>query len=303
MVSALVIEAAEAAEAASSSSRQHPSPSSQQEKSSQRQLPSRTQPQQRLLNPLPRFFTTASAIDQAENATTNPPNDLTAHGFLPPTTQLNLFKNWVRVALKKTDPPATEAYWADVDKRYEKIDCTRCETDRDYLLRYSPIIRYMNDNIRRLGGDLNSTNIRCKTCIKKTDRMYGGFDAQYGIKICANYVENRKMLEDVMAHEMVHAYDHLRFKVDLGPEEDLRKVACSEIRASNLGGECRWANEFFGNGVFKFTNHQQECVRRRAVRSVMRMPQCKDDVQAVKAVNEVWDSCFRDTRPFDEIFR
>jgi len=121
--------------------------------------------------------------------------------------------------------------------------------------------------------------------------------------LCANYLEKRNMLEDVLAHEMVHAYDHLRFKTDLGPDEDLRKVACAEIRASNLSGECRWANEFFRNKVTAFTNHHQDCVRRRAVISVKMRPNCKDDVQAVKAVNDVWDSCFRDTRPFDEIYR
>ena len=52
-----------------------------------------------------------------------------------------------------------------------------------------------------------------------------------------------------------------------------------------------------------FTNHHQDCVRRRAIFSVMNRPNCKDDVQAAKVVNEVWESCFRDTRPFDEIFR
>jgi inner membrane protease ATP23 len=47
----------------------------------------------------------------------------------------------------------------------------------------------------------------------------------------------------------------------------------------------------------------QECVRRRAALSVAARPSCKDDVQAVRVVNEVWDSCFYDTRPFDEIYR
>ena len=51
------------------------------------------------------------------------------------------------------------------------------------------------------------------------------------------------------------------------------------------------------------TLQHQNCVRRRAVASVMARPNCKDDVQAVKVVNEVWDSCFKDTRPFDEIYR
>jgi inner membrane protease ATP23 len=35
----------------------------------------------------------------------------------------------------------------------------------------------------------------------------------------------------------------------------------------------------------------------------MARPWCKNDVQAVKVVNEVWDSCFADTRPFDEVYR
>jgi len=133
--------------------------------------------------------------------------------------------------------------------------------------------------------------------------MLGGFDHKYGIMLCANYVEKRNMLEDVLAHEMVHAWDHVRFKTNLDHTTSLREVACSEIRASNLSGECRWANEFFRNRIMSFTRHQEDCVRRRAVFSVKNRPNCQDDVEAVKVVNEVWDSCFRDTRPFDEIYR
>ena len=45
----------------------------------------------------------------------------------------------------------------------------------------------------------------------------------------------------------------------------------------------------------------QACVRRRAVLSVAANPACPDVEAAEKAVNEVWDSCFPDTRPFDEV--
>jgi inner membrane protease ATP23 len=38
-------------------------------------------------------------------------------------------------------------------------------------------------------------------------------------------------MEDTMAHEMVHAYDHLRFKVDWDAQ-DLRHVACAEVSIS-----------------------------------------------------------------------
>lgn len=35
--------------------------------------------------------------------------------------------------------------------------------------------------------------------------------------------------------------------------------------------------------------------------SVRANPACPDDATAERAVNEVWESCFNDTRPFDEV--
>ncbi|KAI4198864.1 MAG: hypothetical protein LQ350_005013 [Teloschistes chrysophthalmus] len=115
---------------------------------------------------------------------------------------------------------------------------------------------------------------------------------------CAKCEKNRDYL---LQYKMVHAYDHLRFQVQW--EDNLRHAACSEIRASTLSGECRWTREFWTKNQWKFTQQLQECVRRRATLSVAGRPYCKDDVQAAKVVNEVWDSCFSDTRPFDEVYR
>ncbi|KAL8806960.1 MAG: hypothetical protein Q9223_004651 [Gallowayella weberi] len=184
------------------------------------------------------------------------------------------------------------------DIREEAADCAKCEKHRDYLLAYSPTIRFMRQNINKFGGDLHSGNIRCRRCDVFQE---GAFDPNYGIKLCANFLQDRSQVEDTIAHEMVHAYDHLRFNVDWG--NNLRHVACSEIRAMTLSGECRWVREFWTNGQYKFTQHFQDCIRRRAVLSVAMKPGCKDDVQAAKVVNEVWDSCFPDTRPFDEVYR
>lgn len=47
---------------------------------------------------------------------------------------------------------------------------------------------------------------------------------------------------------------------------------------------------------------EKTCVKRRAVLSVEANPSCKDRAMAERAVNEVWESCFKDTRPFDEIY-
>jgi mitochondrial inner membrane protease ATP23 len=244
-----------------------------------------------------------------------PPSKVGGKEFLPSDTVTNRFKNFYRMAVGSMSLEGQKKYWEDADERYSASDCKRCENYRDYLMNYSPIIRYMTENIQRLGGDVNSTNVRCRTC--KTG-MLGGFDHRYGIMICANWMDSRKMQEDVMAHEMVHAYDQsgssdgfeagglfgsefcsYGSRSGRGKTDEMRQ----QIRASNLSGECRWANEFFKNKIMAFTNHQQDCVRRRAVHSVKNRPNCPDEATATRVVDQVWHSCFRDTRPFDEIYR
>ena len=90
-----------------------------------------------------------------------------------------------------------------------------------------------------------------------------------------------------------------------------------QIRANSLGGDCKWTREvrrlFFNfskqhqvRSLLLFAGYtnlipRQECVRRRAILSVQANPACPDREAAERAVNEVWESCFPDTRPFDEV--
>lgn len=200
------------------------------------------------------------------------------------------------------DTRTTEAYFAVRDDLNEEADCKRCDKYKTWLFKNSPIIRFMQHNIDLLGppngaASLDETKVYCRRC---TTKQSGGFDPESGILVCANKLRNQGHMEDTIAHEMVHAYDHMRFKLD---PYDLRHAACMEIRASTLSGECRFTREFFTRGQWNITQQLQECVRRRAALSVAARPACKDDVQAARIVNEVWDSCFYDTRPFDEIYR
>ncbi|OQD79551.1 hypothetical protein PENANT_c048G03178 [Penicillium antarcticum] len=249
------------------------------------------------------------------SAPTNGKPDTT--GFIPGDDTWTQFRNIYSILTGKMSNEGIEKFRVARDTRNEAADCKRCEEQRDYLLQYSellavesseaanlydqhagPTIRFLSESIQQLGGDLHNHNIYCRRC---TDRKGGGFDPEYGILICANEMKDQGHLEDTMAHEMVHAFDHLRFKVNWS--DNLRHAACTEIRASSLSGECRWAREFFRRGQWKLTQQHQECVRRRAILSVKARPTCKDEAHAERVVNEVWESCFRDTRPFDEIYR
>ena len=115
-------------------------------------------------------------------------------------------------------------YFSEQDAIKGDVYCQLCETNRDYLLKYSPIIRFMKDEVGKLGGDLNNKNINCRMC---TQEQSGGFHIDHGILLCANKFRNRGHLEDTLAHEMVHAWDHLKWKVEDG---NLRHQACLEVR-------------------------------------------------------------------------
>ena len=65
--------------------------------------------------------------------------------------------------------------------------------------------------------------IYCSPC--GSDRG-GGFAPDLGVILCQDRLFSKKHVEDTLAHELVHEWDHRRFKVNWG---DLRMVACSEV--------------------------------------------------------------------------
>ncbi|KAK2059414.1 peptidase M76 family protein [Colletotrichum caudatum] len=253
---------------------------------------------------------TSSAASTAPTAQRQPPrelrNDPARTGFDP---QTKWWVNYFNVLAGRMTPEGQFHYREARYRANEERDCKRCEEYRDWLLAFSPTVRFLNEKIAALNGSLDSSNILCRRCPARltedgeVHRQSGGFSPAHGILICANEVRDRKHLEDTLSHEMVHAWDHLRWKVDWMGDLDLKHAACTEIRASMLSGECRWTREAFTRGNWSLSQQFQDCVRKRAIQSVLNRPRCKDDVQATKVVNQVWESCFNDTRPFDEVYR
>ena len=187
--------------------------------------------------------------EESQQSSSTAPKDT---GYVPGNDSFTRWRNTFALLTGQLTPEGKEQYRQDRDIMMEKTDCQRCEKHRDYLLKYStdsscffffffffffyirglcadhhttpgPIIRFMSEKTAELHGSLNSDNIRCRRC---TRRQGGGFSADYGILICANEMRNRKHLEDTLAHEMIHAYDYLRFKVDW---PNLRHSACTEV--------------------------------------------------------------------------
>lgn len=192
----------------------------------------------------------------------------------------------------------------------------RVEQWKEDLLRTSPMVRFMvkqltmlrcdpvspRENEGKLGKDTLPPKLLIASC---PPDIAGGFSpsapgrppSEAGVLLCANRIYSKSHLEDTLAHEMIHWWDHCRFQVDWN---NLRHHACSEIRAASLSGDCRWMREV-NRRHFAFSKQHQECAKRRAILSVRANPACKDDETATRVVEEVWESCFYDTRPFDEV--
>lgn len=119
------------------------------------------------------------------------------------------------------------------------------------------------------------------------------------IVLCSNAAFSYDFVEETITHELIHAIDICRVKLpkdDNGQWSSCRQIACSEIRASNLSGECRWGKEVWrGNGL-KIGGQQMACVKRRANLSMQAHEKCKERSEQI--IESVFDVCYRDTFPF-----
>lgn len=113
------------------------------------------------------------------------------------------------------------------------------------------------------------------------------------IFICQQYMETELMTHKTLHHELVHAVDMCRTKMD--PLHNCVHMACTEVRAENLSGECSFFREI--PRMERFKGHGAECVKRRAILSVRANPNCTG--RAEDYVNATFDRCFADTYPYD----
>lgn len=116
------------------------------------------------------------------------------------------------------------------------------------------------------------------------------------IYLCQQHLRNETHAHEAMVHELIHAVDMCRTKMD--PIKNCIHLACTEIRAENLSGECHWLRELQNGRMFTdFVGHGAECVKRRAELSVKANPNCAE--KSAEYVEAAFERCYKDTFPFD----
>ncbi|XP_010705715.1 mitochondrial inner membrane protease ATP23 homolog isoform X3 [Meleagris gallopavo] len=187
---------------------------------------------------------------------------------------------------KSTSPPGADGGEEEDDLGY-RLFPDRKKEPQSFLVR--SLFTFHNSTV------FNDRHFSCENC---DGCVSGGFDsATSQIVLCQNNIRHQSHMNRVVAHELIHAFDHCRAHVDWF--KNVKHLACSEIRAANLSGDCTLMNEI---ARFKFglKGHHQTCVRDRAIRSILAVRKVSRET-AEKAVDEVFDACFNDLEPFGRI--
>ena len=114
--------------------------------------------------------------------------------------------------------------------------------------------------------------------------------------ICEDVVDTyrvpQKMVTETLIHELIHAYDSCRANINWS---SCLHIACTEIRAANLSGDCKLVNEI-NRGNFRISGQGERCIKRRAEISLRSHEHCKNI--AKQAISKVFPDCVADLSPF-----
>ncbi|TKY63163.1 Mitochondrial inner membrane protease ATP23 [Spatholobus suberectus] len=157
----------------------------------------------------------------------------------------------------------------------------------------SPQVRFLREHLEKAGCRVGDNFIKAVKC----DEMgiAGGYTKGEGIVVCSNQMESQDDVDQVLKHELIHVFDDCR-----AANLDWTKCAhhaCSEIRAGHLSGDCHLKRELLKLTSLKIRGHEQECIRRRVMKSLSASPFCSGVAKA--SMESVWDVCYNDTEPYD----
>lgn len=172
----------------------------------------------------------------------------------------------------------------------------KCRAMLQFAIVASPYAKLLLSAMKSSGCQVyKDRHFSCEDC---EGNVSGGFDSTTSqIVLCQNNIRHQSQMNEVVTHELIHAFDHCRAHVDWF--NNYRHLACSEVRAANLSGDCAFSNEV-SRLNFGLKKHHQVCVRDRALRSILAVRKVSQE-EAEKIVDEVFESCFNDHAPFGRI--
>ncbi|KAF6000466.1 Has a dual role in the assembly of mitochondrial ATPase [Cyanidiococcus yangmingshanensis] len=190
----------------------------------------------------------------------------------------------------------------------EQAALERCENFLQRAVRTNPTVQFMLRALREAGcpeAKQDTATVLAAPKQRLNSRIYcrhceaavgGGFQDDGTVILCANHIRSQAMASTTLVHELIHAFDQCRAYVDWS---NCVHHACSEIRAAALSGDCDWIREV-ARSHFRIGGQFRRCIKRRAEMSVRMNRNCSE-LEAREAVERAFETCYRDTAPFDTI--
>jgi len=138
-------------------------------------------------------------------------------------------------------------------------------------------------------------DLSCVRCPSDARHRAGYSPRHNRIWMCANRLWTPFEFRRVLTHELVHAFDFARAKIE---PTNCVHMACTEVRAWNLSGECDLWTKWFSFLGEDMINRKQRCVREGALASLLDSDRVQDIHVARAAIEEAWHPCWKDHWPF-----
>ncbi|RYR73817.1 hypothetical protein Ahy_A02g008323 isoform D [Arachis hypogaea] len=114
-----------------------------------------------------------------------------------------------------------------------------------------PKVKLLRRRMAEAGCAVKDNFFRAVVCQGRKGMAY--FAPGHGIFVCSNHVRFQDEVNQLIIHELIHAYDDCR-AVNL-QWNNCAHQACSEIRAGHLSGDCHFMRELL-RGHFKLRGHE-----------------------------------------------
>ncbi|CAA2988835.1 mitochondrial inner membrane protease ATP23 [Olea europaea subsp. europaea] len=93
----------------------------------------------------------------------------------------------------------------------------------------APMVKFLKEHLEKSGCNIGSNFIKAVRCDKKVS---GGYLRGEGIVVCSNHLKIQDEVNQVVIHELIHAYDDCRAaNLDWS---DCAHHACSEVKKFHL---------------------------------------------------------------------
>ncbi|CEL92909.1 unnamed protein product [Vitrella brassicaformis CCMP3155] len=147
--------------------------------------------------------------------------------------------------------------------------------------------------------------LMCVHCDRDAPHKAGYSPKHHKIWMCANKIWNFVEFRRLLSHELVHAFDFARAKID---PDNCDHIACTEVRAYNLSHQCsRMATLLIPKESFRSldidhpvaNSKKGRCLAHRVLTSLQDSKRCSDESVARECTRRVFERCYNDLWPFD----